>query len=232
MIMEKKKESFIRVYCPELMAMINPGEWTDCPFFRGQALNFSDTEAALKQIFRCHVQCDSKIQYQFYEGGKLIERVEESVEDQDSLRRILSLVMKPATKSGPKKEKKILIVDDDVDFLEMHSAVLANRGFQVTTARSSKECLEKLEKSRPDVIVLDVMMEQFDSGFKLSQKIKKKYRDLPVLLLTSIGAQTGLEFSNSEDILKVTGADAFLDKPVSPKVFIEEIEKLAARKKA
>jgi CheY-like chemotaxis protein len=51
--------------------------------------------------------------------------------------------------------------------------------------------------------------------------------------LTSIGAQTGLEFSNSGDILKVTGADAFLDKPVSPKVFIEEIEKLAAaRKKA
>jgi len=231
--MEKQKESFVRVYCPELMAMINPGEWTDCPFFRGQALDYSDTEEALKQIFRCHVQCDSKIQYQYYEGSKLVERVEESVEDQDSLRRILALVMKPATKSGPQKEKKILIVDDDADFLEMHSAVLKNRGFHVTTARSSKECLEKLEKSRPDVIVLDVMMEQFDSGFKLSQKIKKKYQDLPVLLLTSIGAQTGLEFSNSGDILKVTGADAFLDKPVSPKVFIEEIEKLAAaRKKA
>ncbi len=75
--MAKKATSFIQVYCPELMAMINPGEWTDCPFFRGQKLDISNTEEALKQIFRCHVQCDCKIQYQYYDGGKLVEKVVE-----------------------------------------------------------------------------------------------------------------------------------------------------------
>jgi len=229
--MEKKTASFIRVYCPELMAMINPGEWTDCPYFRGQKLDVSDSEEALKQIFRCHVQCDSKIQYQYYEDGRLVERVEESVEDQDSLRRILSLVMKSSKAAAKKKEKKVLIVDDDVDFLEMHSAVLTHRGYHVITAQSTKECLEKLDKAKPDVVVLDVMMEQFDSGFKLSKTIKEKHHDLPVMLLTSIGAQTGLEFSSNQDILKATGADILLDKPVSPKVFIDEIEKLTAPKK-
>jgi CheY-like chemotaxis protein len=229
--MEKKKASFIQVYCPELMAMINPGEWTDCPFFKGQKLDLSNAEEALKQIFRCHVQCDSKIQYQYYEGGKLVEKVEETVEDQDSLRRILSLVMKQTKKTDQKREKKVLIVDDDVDFLEMHSAVLKNRGYAVATAKSSRECLDKLAKSRPDVVVLDVMMEQFDSGFKLSKKIKGKYRDLPVMLLTSIGAQTGLEFSSNEEVLKATGADILLDKPVSPKVFTDEIEKLTSAKR-
>jgi CheY-like chemotaxis protein len=230
MIMGKKTDSFIRVYCPELMDTITPGEWTDCPFYRGQKFDLSNTEEALKQIFRCHVQCDCKILYQYYDGGKLVQKVEESVEDQESLRRILSVVMKQAKKLGDKRAKRVFIVDDDLDFLEIHSTVLKNRGYEVVTAQSSKECLERLEKDRPDVVVLDVMMEQFDAGFEVSKKIKKKYRDLPVILLTSIGIQTGLEFSSNADVLEVTGADLLLDKPVSPEVFVAEIEKLTAAK--
>jgi len=227
--MEKKKGSFIQVYCPEVMAMISPGEWTDCPYYRGQKLDLSDTEEALKQIFRCHVQCDCKIQYHYYDGGKLVEKVLDSVEDQESLRRILLLVSKPTKK--PDKKKKILIVDDDVDFLEMHSTVLKNKGYEVTTAPSAKKCLQALEKGRPDLVVLDVMMEQFDAGFELSKKIKKKYHGLPVMLLTSIGQQTGLDFSSNAEVLRTTGADTLLDKPVSPEVFIAEIERLTAPKK-
>jgi CheY-like chemotaxis protein len=227
--MEKKTGSFIQVYCPEVMGMINPGEWTDCPYYRGQKLDMSNTEEALKQIFRCHVQCDCKIQYQYYDGGKLVEKVLNSVKDQESLRRILLLVSKPTEK--PDKKKKILIVDDDVDFLEMHSAVLKNKGYEVTTAPSAKKCLMALEKGRPDLVVLDVMMEQFDAGFELSKKIKKKYRGLPVMLLTSIGHQTGLDFSSNAKVLRTTGADVLLDKPVSPEVFIAEIERLTAPKK-
>jgi len=229
--MTKKKTSFVQVYCPQLMEMINPGEWADCPYFSGQKLDMTDTEDALKQIFRCHVQCGCKIIYQYYEGGKLVEKVKESVEDQESLRRILSLAMKQSKKAAKKRGKKVLIVDDDVDFLEMHSAVLVNKGYRVVTAQSSQECLEKLEKARPDVVVLDIMMEQFDSGFEVSKKIKEKHPDLPVMLLTSIGAQTGLEFSSNAAVLKATGADVLLDKPVSPKVFVDELEKLTASKK-
>ncbi|OGD19268.1 MAG: hypothetical protein A2Y70_08645 [Candidatus Aminicenantes bacterium RBG_13_64_14] len=138
--------------------------------------------------------------------------------------------MKQAKKPDDKRAKRVLIVDDDLDFLEIHSTVLKNRGYEVITAQSSKECLEMLEKVRPDLVVLDVMMEQFDAGFEVSKKIKKKYRDLPVVLLTSIGIQTGLEFSSNVDVLEATGADLLLDKPVSPEVFVAEIEKLTAAK--
>jgi CheY-like chemotaxis protein len=224
--MAEKMTFFIRVYCPELMAMIVPGEWTDCPYFRGQKLDMSNSEEALKQIFRCHVQCDCRVQYQYYEDGRLVEKVVESVEDQESLRRILALAAKQSENKDKPEKKKILLVDDDVDFLEMHSAVLENRGYQVATARSSQECLGKLDDIRPDVVVLDVMMERFDSGFNASKKIKKTHPDIRIILLTSIGNQTGLEFSSSDEILNETGADILLDKPVSPKAFIAEIEKL------
>jgi CheY-like chemotaxis protein len=217
---------FIKVYCPELMAMIVPGEWTDCPYFRGQKLDLSNTEDALRQIFRCHVQCDCKVHYQYYEGGKLVEKVAESVEDQESLRRILSLAAKPADQKARAK-RKILLVDDDVDFLDMHAAVLINRGYDVVTARSSEECLDQLGRVQPDVVVLDVMMERFDSGFIASKKIRESHPGIRVLLLTSIGKQTGLEFSSNADILKETGADSLLDKPVSPRALVEEIERLA-----
>jgi CheY-like chemotaxis protein len=224
--MEKKTGSFIRVYCPELMDTITPGEWTDCPFYRGQKLDLSKTEEALKQIFRCHVQCGCRILYQYYEGGKLVQKAADSVEDQESLRKILSLVMKQAKTAGRTKGKRIFIVDDDLDFLEMHSTVLKNRGYEVTTAQSAKECLEKLDADRPDLVVLDVMMEKFDAGFEVAKKIKKKSPRLPVILLTSIGIQTGLEFSSNADVLEITGADLLLDKPVSPDDFVAAIERL------
>jgi CheY-like chemotaxis protein len=226
-----KSKPFIQVYCPELQDMISPGEWTACPFFEGKKLDITDDEDVLQQIFRCHVQCGCKIEYQYYEGDELVAKVEDSVEDKDSLRKILQKVAKKMGGAGSKKPIKVFLVDDDTDFLEMHSAVLQNRGYEVFTAQSSKDALEKLDEIRPDIVVLDVMMEKFDSGFKASEIIKKKYKNLPVMLLTSIGAQTGLEFSSNEEVLKVSGADILLDKPVSPKIFIDAIERLTSEKK-
>lgn len=226
--MEKKNKPFIQVYCPECQEMISPGEWTACPYFEGEKLDISDTEDAMKQIFRCHVQCDCKIEYSYYEGDELVTKVEEAIEDPESLRRILSLVAKKKHKEEDRKRKKVLLVDDDRDFLEMHTAVLEHRGYEVITARNASECIAKLEEVKPDIVILDVMMEQFDSGFKASEKIKKIHKDLPVMLLTSIGAQTNLDFSSSEEVLKVSGADILLDKPVSPKVLIDEIERLTS----
>jgi CheY-like chemotaxis protein len=226
--MKKKTKPFIQVYCPECQEMITPGEWTACPYFEGQKLDIEDTEDAMKQIFRCHVQCDCKIEYTYYEGDQLVTKVEDAIEDPESLRTILSLVTKKKSEDTGKKAKKVLLVDDDIDFLEMHTAVLEHRGYEVITAQSSKECMDKLEETKPDIVILDVMMEQFDAGFKASEKIKQKYKNLPVMLLTSIGAQTNLDFSSSEEVLQVTGADVLLDKPVSPKVLIDEIERLTS----
>jgi CheY-like chemotaxis protein len=224
--MEKKMKPFIQVYCPECQDMISPGEWTACPYFEGEKLDISDTEDAMRQIFRCHVQCDCKIEYSYYDGDELVTKVEDTIEDPESLRSIISLVAKKQIEKEERTPKKVLLVDDDTDFLEMHTAVLEHRGYEVIPAQSAKEGMAKLDETKPDIVILDVMMEQFDSGFKASEKIKQKYKDLPVMLLTSIGAQTNLDFSSSEDVLKVSGADVLLDKPVSPKVLIDEIERL------
>jgi CheY-like chemotaxis protein len=229
--MTDKQKPFIQVYCPECQEMIRPGEWASCPFFEGQKLDISDTEDAMKQIFRCHVQCDCKIEYSYYDGDQLVTKVEDTIEDQESLRRILALVSKKTGKKDEGKPKKVLLIDDDRDFLEMHTAVLTHRGYEVMTAQSSQEGMEKLEETTPDIVILDVMMEQFDAGFKASEQIKQKYRDLPVMLLTSIGAQTGLDFSSNEDVLKLSKADVLLDKPVSPKFLIDEIERLTTPKR-
>ena len=226
--MKNKTKPFIQVYCPECQEMISPGEWTACPYFEGEKLDISDTEDAMRQIFRCHVQCDCKIEYSYYDGDKLVTKVEDAIEDPASLRRILSLVAKKDSSKREETPKKVLLVDDDTDFLEMHTAVLEHRGYLVITAQSSKECMEKLDETKPDIVILDVMMEQFDSGFKASKNIKQKYKNLPVMLLTSIGAQTNLDFSSSDDVLQFSGADVLLDKPVSPKVLIDEIERLTS----
>ncbi len=228
--MKKDSEPFIQVYCPECKEFISPGEWTMCPYFDGKELDFSNRDEALKQIFRCHVQCGCEIHYRYYDGDKLITRSKKVIEDEDTLRKIISLVTKSREKVRKGKTKKILLVDDDPDFLEMHSVVLRNKGYDVITAKNSKECMERLEEVRPDIVIMDVMMEQFDAGFKASGRIKEKYGDLPVILLTSIGAQTGLDFSSSKDVLNITGADLLLDKPVSPKVLVDEIEKLTKQR--
>lgn len=227
--MENKMKPFIQVYCPECQEMISPGEWTACPYFEGEKLDISDTEDAMRQIFRCHVQCDCKIEYSYYDGDKLVTKVEDTIEDPESLRSIISLVAKKKAEKEDRTPKKVLLVDDDTDFLEMHTAVLEHRGYEVIPAQSAKEGMAKLDETKPDIVILDVMMEQFDSGFKASEKIKQKYKDLPVMLLTSIGAQTNLDFSSSDDVLKVSGADVLLDKPVSPKVLIDEIERLTKK---
>ena len=110
--MEKKTKPFIQVYCPECQEMISPGEWTACPYFEGEKLDISDTEDAMKQIFRCHVQCDCKIEYSYYEGEQLVTKVEDAIEDPESLRRILSLVAKKDSKKKADPDPKPLPEDD------------------------------------------------------------------------------------------------------------------------
>ena len=112
---ENEPKPSIQVYCPELQAMIRPGEWTDCPFFGGTKLDLSDKEDALRQIFRCHVQCGCKIEYQYYEGGCLVTKVEDSIEDQENLSRVLSLVIQSSEQNEQRNPKYVLLVYEDPD---------------------------------------------------------------------------------------------------------------------
>jgi CheY-like chemotaxis protein len=131
-----------------------------------------------------------------------------------------------------KSKGKILLVDDDTDFLEMHKAVLKNHGYEVLTATNGQEGMERVRAEMPDLIILDLIMEKHDAGFSFSKKIKTDplFKKIPILMVTSVGATTGYNFSFQDDGYWMK-TDDFLDKPVMPEVLIDRVEKLLDKKR-
>jgi two-component system, OmpR family, response regulator len=121
----------------------------------------------------------------------------------------------------------ILIVDDDSDYLFQLQSRIEKYGFKTITAEGQKEAEVIIEKTRPDLAILDLMMENEDSGFILCYKIKKRYPDLPIIIATGVAAETGINFDiNDENNRKWIKADSFLDKGIKAERLKEEIEKL------
>lgn len=115
---------------------------------------------------------------------------------------------------------KILIVDDDEDFVTAVVLVLKKNGFAVSTANSLTEGMKKFDKVNPDLVLLDVIMEQPDDGFVMAQTLKKRDNSIPILMLTSIGQVTGMNFGKDEELAPV---DDFIQKPIMPNKLLEKI---------
>ena len=123
--------------------------------------------------------------------------------------------------------KNILVVDDDIDLLEQVAFVLSAEGYNVTKAQGQKEGEEALLAGIPDLAVLDLMMENMDSGFVLCHHVKRLYPDTPVILLTAVKAATGLDFHpQSDEAASWVKADVVLDKPVRPEQLRNEARRL------
>jgi CheY-like chemotaxis protein len=127
---------------------------------------------------------------------------------------------------------KILIVDDDLDFIEISRINLEGKGYQVLSASNGQEGWKRVEKERPDLIIMDLMMEKLDAGMALSQKIKShpRYASIPILMLTSISRDTGMDFAprTAEDLKKLK-VDDFHTKPIKAKALLEKVGKLLGR---
>jgi len=125
------------------------------------------------------------------------------------------------------KGKKVLIVDDDPDCLFQLKSNFESFGFMVATAESQKEGEEYISQNRPDLAMVDLMMEQEDSGFILSYKIKKKYPDVPVIIATAVTAETGMKFSvETEKDKQWIKADLYLDKGLRGDQLHREVRKV------
>ena len=118
---------------------------------------------------------------------------------------------------------KVLLVDDDVDLVHMNRLVLQKRGHEVTAAYSAAEARAALQKGRPDIAVLDVMMESMTAGFDLAREVHGLLPDLPMIILSGVHEATGVpfRFEPEKDWLPVL---KFLDKPVEPARLADEIE--------
>ena len=124
-------------------------------------------------------------------------------------------------------KKKILIVDDDLDLLEQMATILSAAGYDVVTAEGQAAAEETILKTKADLAILDLMMEQKDSGFVLSYQLKKLFPEMPVILLTAVAGATGLSFNTQQaDAQSWMKVDKLLDKPVRPEQLIAEVQRL------
>lgn len=123
--------------------------------------------------------------------------------------------------------KKILLVDDDIDLLEQNKLLLESRGFTIVTAESGEDGFKVFQKEKPDAAIIDLIMEQMDSGFILSYKIKKTEhgKRIPVFILTSATYETGFKFSaSSAEEKEWIKSDGILNKPVVVEELIAKLQ--------
>jgi len=125
---------------------------------------------------------------------------------------------------------RILVVDDDPDVLDQLTMLLRSWGYEVAAAGGQQEAEELLMTFRPDLAILDLIMEEQDSGFILGHEIRRIYPGTPVILLTSVQAATGLSFAaRTPEEQSWVKADRVLDKPVRPEQIRAEVQRLLAR---
>ncbi len=127
---------------------------------------------------------------------------------------------------------KVLIVDDDKDLLVGQKAFLEKRGYQVETASSAAEGLTKLEGFTPDLILADLMMEHYDTGFVFCKKVKDDPRlaAVPIIMQTSASKEVGFTLeAHNERARKWMKVDEILTKPVPLEDLVGKIEQHLAR---
>ena len=123
-------------------------------------------------------------------------------------------------------KKKILLVDDDKRFLEVVTAVLRET-YDVQTANNGEQAVESIGRSRPDLVVLDVMMSHMSEGFDVSRRLKSdpETQTIPIILLTGVDSVYDTRPLTEADQIV---CDRYLQKPLEPRELLAAIEELLA----
>jgi len=118
---------------------------------------------------------------------------------------------------------RILVVDDDADFVEMMRLCLERDGHAVTWASNREEGMQAAGRGDADLLILDVMMNEPDDGIAMAQDLRRAGFAKPILMMSSISMVTGLAYGKDD---AVTPVDEFLEKPVSPHVLLATVAEL------
>jgi CheY-like chemotaxis protein len=131
--------------------------------------------------------------------------------------------------AGQQTPWTMVFVDDDLDFLAAQEAFFGSRGHRVVTIDSSSEALETLETLTPDIIFLDLMMERYDSGFRMAHELRKREHlaEVPLVMLSGVARETGERFDQEgKALLTWSKLDRFVDKPATGKQLLAVAEEL------
>jgi len=129
---------------------------------------------------------------------------------------------------------KILIIDDDPDIVLAVRLCLQQASHEVFDARNGDEGLRRVTEIKPDLIILDVMMDTTTEGFQVSLRLRSPdpsspfaaYRHVPILMLTALHSTTDLRFAPDKDYLPV---DAFIDKPIDPDDLVKKVNTMLSK---
>jgi CheY-like chemotaxis protein len=122
---------------------------------------------------------------------------------------------------------KILVVDDDPDFVETTRIVLEQAGYAVVSAASGDESLQVVREENPDLIILDVIMSSILDGLNVSQQLQEdpEHKDTPIVMVTSIANTDYAELFPTDEYVHI---DAFMTKPVQPDQLLGQVKRLLA----
>ena len=126
---------------------------------------------------------------------------------------------------------KILIVDDDPDFRNVVSVILESENYQVINAGNRQEGKESILSEHPDLILLDIMMENVFDGFSLCHDVKvspeyEKVKKTPIIFVSAVKDKIGSRFSFDAAQQGLRGPDDYVDKPVNPHDLLDRVKKL------
>ena len=124
-------------------------------------------------------------------------------------------------------KRKVLLIDDDVDLIELHRSYLENNGCEVVYAYNGVDGLQKAKDEAPDLIVLDVMMNEVGEGFEVARQLRSadNTKHIPILMLSSVNNEHGFNLTIGPDDAW-NPVDFFIDKPFSPQDLLKKIKEM------
>jgi two-component system, OmpR family, alkaline phosphatase synthesis response regulator PhoP len=123
--------------------------------------------------------------------------------------------------------KKILLIDDDVDFVEQNRAFLVQKGYSVCCAYNGRDGIEKAVQEKPDLVLLDVMMTEVGEGFEVAREFREReeIQKIPILMLTGVNKEHGFSLQIGPDATW-NPVDVFVEKPVERGQLLLKIKEL------
>lgn len=120
--------------------------------------------------------------------------------------------------------KKVLIIDDDADFVESIENLLEARGYDVVSASNGKDGVETAKKEKPNLIILDVMMTTKDEGFNVARKLNEleEVKGTPVIMVTGVRREMNLPFGFEPDQTWLPVKEV-LEKPIKPETLLKAV---------